>query len=59
MLHRPPLPDHRFYSFEFLDSYTNVFHNLGTRPTGDGNYAFVGPDFKGKHPASQFYRLRV
>ena len=53
VLHVPAIPDHRYYTFEFLDPYTNVFHYVGTRTTGDGagNYAIVGPGFKGKLPA--------
>ena len=53
VLHVPAVPGHRYYSFEFLDPYTNVFHYVGTRTTGDGmgNYAIVGPRFHGKLPA--------
>jgi hypothetical protein len=36
ILHVPKMPNHRYYSFEFLDPYTNVFHYIGTRTTGDG-----------------------
>ncbi len=52
VLHVPAVPDHRYYVFEFLDPYTNVFHYVGTRTTGDGagNYAIVGPGFHGKLP---------
>jgi hypothetical protein len=53
VLHVPAVANHRYYSFEFLDPYTNVFHYVGTRTTGDGagNYAIVGPKFHGKLPA--------
>jgi hypothetical protein len=53
VLHVPAVPNHRYYSFEFLDPYTNVFHYIGTRTTGDGagNYAIVPPKFHGKLPA--------
>jgi len=29
----PPIPD-RYYTFEFLDAYTNDFAYVGTRATG-------------------------
>jgi hypothetical protein len=53
VLHVPAVPDHRYYAWEFLDPYLNVFHYVGTRTTGDsaGNYVIVGPGFKGKLPA--------
>ena len=53
VLHVPTVPNHRYYAWEFLDPYTNVFHYVGTRTTGNGaaNYVIVGPHFKGKLPA--------
>jgi hypothetical protein len=53
VLHVPVVPDHRYYSFEFMDPYTNVFHYIGTRTTGDGagTYLVAGPSFKGRTPA--------
>ncbi len=53
LLHVAAVPHHHYYVFEFLDPYTNVFHYIGTRTTGDGagNYAIVGPKFHGKLPA--------
>src|SRR5690348_9391059 len=53
VLHVPAVPHHRYYAWEFLDPYLNVFHYVGTRTTGDGagNYVVVGPHFKGKVPA--------
>jgi hypothetical protein len=53
VLHVPKVAHHRYYVFEFLDPYTNVFHYVGTRTTGDGagNYAIVGPHFRGRLPA--------
>ena len=53
VLHVPNVADHRYYVMEFLDPYTNVFHYVGTRTTGDraGNFVIVGPDFHGKLPA--------
>ncbi|MED3088868.1 DUF1254 domain-containing protein [Bacillus toyonensis] len=40
----------RYYSFQFLDTYTNAFDYVGTRETGTkaGKYVIVGPDWKGK-----------
>jgi hypothetical protein len=53
VLHVPAVPNHRYYAWEFLDPYLNVFHYVGTRTTGDGagNYVIVGPHFKGRLPA--------
>jgi hypothetical protein len=52
VLHVPKVPNHRYYSFEFLDPYTNVFHYVGTRTTGDGagNFVITGPSFRGTLP---------
>ena len=47
----PPIDD-RYYSFQFLDAYTNVYNYLGTRTTGSsgGTYLLAGPDWKGQVP---------
>lgn len=52
VLHVPAVPHHRYYSFEFLDPYTNVFHYVGTRTTGrgPGNFVITGPSFHGWLP---------
>ncbi len=52
VLHVPAISGGRYYSFEFLDPYTNVFHYVGTRTTGDGsgNFLITGPAFKGRVP---------
>ena len=52
VLHTPAIAHHRYYSFEFLDPYTNVFHYIGTRTTGDGaqTYVITGPSFHGRLP---------
>jgi hypothetical protein len=52
VLHVPAVPHHRYYAWEFLDPYLNVFHYVGTRTTGNaaGTYVIVGPHFKGKLP---------
>ena len=59
VLHAPPIK-HRFWEFELLDPWTNDFYNItsGDRTTGPGswgvthggNWAVVGPHFKGKLP---------
>src|ERR1700733_10518588 len=53
VLHVPAVAHGHYYVFEFLDPYTNVFHYVGTRATGDGagNFAIVGPRFHGRLPA--------
>ena len=53
VLHVPKVANHRYYVMEFIDPYTNDFHYIGTRTTGDGaqNFVIVGPHFQGKLPA--------
>ena len=48
----PPVAADRYYTFEFLDAYTNVLTYLGTRATGSngGTYLIAGPDWKGEVP---------
>jgi hypothetical protein len=52
VLHVPKVQANRYYVFEFLDPYTNVFHYVGTRTTGNGagDYAITGPGFSGSLP---------
>ncbi len=59
VLHVPAVAHGHYYVFEFLDPYTNVFHYVGTRATGDGagNFAIVGPRFHGRLPAG-VHRIR-
>jgi hypothetical protein len=47
----PPIND-RYYTFEFLDAYTNVFAYIGTRATGGtgGTYLIAGPEWNGQVP---------
>ena len=47
----PAIPD-RYYTFEFLDAYTNVYSYVGTRATGSsgGTYLIAGPQWKGEVP---------
>jgi len=42
----------RYYLFQMLDAWTNVFASPGTRTTGNGkaDFAIVGPGWKGKLP---------
>lgn len=48
----PAVPNHRYYVLQFLDPYTNVFHYVGTRTTGDGagRYLIAGPQWRGVVP---------
>jgi hypothetical protein len=48
----PPIAADRYYTFEFLDAYTNVFAYVGTRATGStgGTYLIAGPDWNGQVP---------
>src|SRR5262249_1229173 len=43
----------RYYLMQLLDAWTNVFAVPGTRTTGNGkgDFAIVGPGWKGKLPA--------
>lgn len=52
VLHVPAVPHHRYYAFEFLDPYTNVFAYVGTRTTGNraGTFLIAGPGFRGATP---------
>ncbi|WBB99238.1 MMPL family transporter [Solwaraspora sp. WMMA2059] len=48
-----PAIDDRYYNFQFLDMYTNVFTNIGTStvdPAG-GRYAIVPPGWSGELPS--------
>jgi hypothetical protein len=52
VLHVPAVAHHRYYSFEFMDPYTNVFAYVGTRTTGQGPAGFLitGPGWRGRVP---------
>jgi hypothetical protein len=41
----PPIAADRYYTFQFLDAYTNDFAYIGTRATGSngGTYLIAGP----------------
>jgi hypothetical protein len=48
----PPIAADRYYTFEFLDAYTNDFAYIGTRATGSGGgtYLIAGPNWNGQVP---------
>jgi hypothetical protein len=52
VLEVPPIPD-RYYTFEFLDAYTNVFEYVGSRTnvTNGATYLISGPDWTGQVPS--------
>ena len=52
VLHVPAIAHHRYFAFEFLDPYTNVFAYVGTRTTGEqgGTFLITGPGFRGRVP---------
>lgn len=47
----PPISD-RYYSFQFLDAYTNNYDYLGQRASGTtgGTYLIAGPEWNGQVP---------
>ncbi|MFN8131383.1 MAG: DUF1254 domain-containing protein [Solirubrobacteraceae bacterium] len=51
VLHVPP-QGRRYFTFEFIDPYTNVFAYVGTRATGSqgGDFAITGPGWHGRLP---------
>jgi hypothetical protein len=59
VLHAPPIHN-RFWEFELVDPWTNNFYNITSahkqmgagqfRVTAGGNWAIVGPGFKGRLP---------
>ena len=53
VLHVPRVSDHRYYSFEFLDPYTDVFRYVGTRrpETAPGTF-ITGPGFRRSVPGA-------
>ncbi|MFU2325909.1 DUF1254 domain-containing protein [Pseudomonas sp. NFX98] len=48
----PPIEEHRYYSVQLIDAYTQNFAYLGTRSTGNngGHFMIAGPDWKGRQP---------
>ena len=47
-----PKSNGRYYTYQFIDAWTNNFHYASTRTMGsqDQNYALVAPGWKGKLP---------
>jgi len=48
----PPIEEHRYYSVQLIDAYTQNFAYLGTRSTGNngGHFMIAGPDWQGQQP---------
>ncbi|HHZ16699.1 MAG TPA: DUF1254 domain-containing protein [Clostridia bacterium] len=48
-----PDTDDRYYEVQMMDAYTNTFASVGRRTTGTkaGQFAIVGPDWKGVLPS--------
>ncbi|WP_338580697.1 DUF1254 domain-containing protein [Pseudomonas sp. MAG733B] len=48
----PPIEEHRYYSVQLIDAYTQNFAYLGTRSTGNngGHFMIAGPNWKGRQP---------
>lgn len=48
----PPIEQDRYYSLQFVNAYTNNFHYVGSRTTGNGGgkYLLAGPNWKGDKP---------
>ncbi|MCM2534290.1 DUF1254 domain-containing protein [Neobacillus pocheonensis] len=51
----PKAEDGRYFTFQFIDAYTNSFHYIGTRTndTNGGKYVIVGPGWKEKPAAGK------
>ncbi|MCA0872184.1 DUF1254 domain-containing protein [Seohaeicola saemankumensis] len=49
----PKIEESRYYSLQFIDSYTFNFHYAGSRTTGNGGgtYLLAGPNWSGETPA--------
>ncbi len=52
IFHIPEIEPDRYFVFQLWDPYGDTFKYLGSRTIGNkgGDYAFVGPDFKGELP---------
>jgi hypothetical protein len=48
----PPIEEHRYYSVQLIDAYTQNFAYLGTRSTGNngGHFMIAGPNWQGQQP---------
>lgn len=49
----PPTEANRYFSLQFIDSYTYVYDLIGSRTTGSGGgtYLLAGPGWEGEQPA--------
>ncbi len=52
IFHIPKIEPDRYFVFQLWDPYGDTFKYLGSRTIGNngGDYAFVGPDYKGELP---------
>ncbi|WP_077045422.1 DUF1254 domain-containing protein [Pseudomonas sp. KK4] len=50
----PPIEEHRYYSVQLIDAYTQNFAYLGTRSTGNngGHFMIAGPNWQGQQPVN-------
>ena len=48
----PAIEEHRYYSVQLIDAYTQNFAYLGTRSTGNngGHFMIAGPNWQGQQP---------
>ena len=56
VLQVPPIDPDRYFTFQFMDAYTNNYIYLGTRATGSegGTYLIAGPSWHGTVPEGMF-----
>ncbi|WP_207237100.1 DUF1254 domain-containing protein, partial [Pseudomonas sp. GW460-12-10-14-LB1] len=56
----PPIDEHRYYSVQLIDAYTQNFAYLGTRSTGNngGHFMVAGPNWQGQQPVKMDRLLR-
>ncbi|MBD9442533.1 DUF1254 domain-containing protein [Pseudomonas sp. PDM04] len=50
----PAIDEHRYYSVQLIDAYTQNFAYLGTRSTGNngGHFLIAGPNWQGQQPVA-------
>jgi hypothetical protein len=56
----PAIDEHRYYSVQLIDAYTQNFAYLGTRSTGSngGHFMIAGPTWQGQQPVEMDRLLR-
>jgi hypothetical protein len=56
----PAIDEHRYYSVQLIDAYTQNFAYLGTRSTGNngGHFMIAGPTWQGQQPVEMDRLLR-